>query len=195
MEKKLNILLEKENMDMVRTDCARIQKKGIHFILASIIIWTMITVIHLLKFDPLTKNLFTFCATGPLVPLAYGISKILHIDFTDKTNPLSGLGLLFAMNQMLYLLIAMWVYAAVPEKMLMVIAMIFGAHLLPFAWLYRSKSYQVAAVLIPFIALFVGLNFESYILGIVMMLIEIIFSISLSIEDKKIKSTKKVVTN
>lgn len=195
MEKKLNILLEKENMDMVRTDCARIQKKGIHFILASIIIWTMITVIHLLKFDPLTKNLFTFCATGPLVPLAYGISKILHIDFTYKTNPLSGLGLLFAMNQMLYLLIAMWVYAAVPEKMLMVIAMIFGAHLLPFAWLYRSKSYLVVAILVPFIALFVGLNFESYILGIVMMLIEIIFSISLSIEDKKIKSAKKVVTN
>ena len=47
---------------------------------------------------------------------------------------------------MLYLLIAMWIYAAVPDKMVMVIAIIFGAHLLPFGWLYDSKVYYFMLV-------------------------------------------------
>jgi len=42
------------------------------------------------------------------------------------------LGVLFSVNQLLYLLIAMWIYPTVPEEMVMVLAMIFGAHLLPY---------------------------------------------------------------
>ena len=76
-------------------------------------------------------------------PLAWGLSKVMKIDFEGKGNPLSKAGILFSVNQMLYILIAMWVLSAVPEKMLMVYAMIFGAHLMPFSWLYRSRSYMV----------------------------------------------------
>ena len=61
--------------------------------------------------------------------------------FSKQDNLLTNLGILFSANQMLYLLIAMWIYPTVPEKMLMVIAMIFGAYLLPYGWLYKSKSY------------------------------------------------------
>jgi len=89
-------------------------------------------------------------------------------------------------NQMLYLLIAMWIYPTVPEKMLMVIAMIFGAHLLPYSWLYKSKTYMILSFIIPVISLIIGLKFEPYIIAIVMVIIEIIFSISLIIENKKI---------
>jgi hypothetical protein len=87
---------------------------------------------------------------------------------------------------MLYLLIAMWIYPTVPEKMLMVIAMIFGAHLLPYSWLYKSKTYMILSFIIPVISLIIGLKFEPYIIAIVMVIIEIIFSISLIIENKKI---------
>ena len=64
------------------------------------------------------KNLFTFCCSAVLFPLAWMISKMLHIDFEGKCNPLTKAGILFSVNQMLYILIAMWVYAAVPDKML-----------------------------------------------------------------------------
>jgi len=63
----------------------------------------------------------TFCITAPLVPLAYMISKIIKAEFSAKDNPLNSLGILFSMNQFLYLLIAMWVYPTVPGKMVMVI--------------------------------------------------------------------------
>jgi hypothetical protein len=107
------------------------------------------------------------------------------VDFQNKENPLTDLGVLFSVNQILYLIIAMWVYPTVPDKMLMVIAMIFGAHLLPYGWLYKSKSYMALSVVIPILALVVGLMFEPYILAAMMLLIEILFSLLLFIEIKR----------
>ncbi len=127
------------NLEELRLDCSIKQKKGLHFILASIIIWCAVWIIHLTSLPILTKNLFTFCCTAPLIPLAYMISKAIKVDFTNKENPLTNLGVLFSLNQMLYLLIAMWIYQEVPEKMLMVLAMIFGAHLMPYGWYINLK--------------------------------------------------------
>jgi len=179
------------NLEQLRQDCARKQKKGLHFILGSIVIWGIVALIHMTNYPILTKNLFTFCATAPLVPLAFLISKVIKVEFSDKTNPLNQLGLLFSMNQMLYLLIAMWVYGAVPSKMVMVIAMIFGAHLLPYAWLYSSRIYGVMSVVVPISALIIGNMFEVYILAIVMVVYEIIFSLVLTMEVKQINKVMK----
>jgi hypothetical protein len=91
---------------------------------------------------------------------------------------------------MLYLLIAMWIYPTIPEKMLMVIAMIFGAHLLPYSWLYKSKAYMLFSIVISISALIVGINFEPYILAAMMTGFEIVFSICLWIENKKLLHIK-----
>lgn len=180
------------NLKELRMDCAIKQKKGLHFILASIVIWGAVFCIHITALPILTKNLLTFCFTAPLMPLAFLISKVIKVDFQNKENPLTNLGILFSANQMLYLLIAMWIYPTLPEKMLMVIAMIFGAHLLPYGWLYKSKSYMVFAILVPILSLIVGINFEPYILAIMMMIIEIFFSICLVVENKKIPADLKL---
>ncbi|MDF2906490.1 MAG: hypothetical protein K0R34_1811 [Herbinix sp.] len=175
-------------LEELRRDCAIKQKKGLHFILASVVIWSALLIVQLLPLPILTKNLFTFCCTAPLVPIAYFISKLIKVDFQNKGNPLNGLGVLFSLNQMIYLLIAMWAYQAVPEKMLMIIAMIFGAHLLPYGWLYQSRTYMVLSVVVPILALYLGISYSSYILAGVMILVEIVFSILLIIENKKMAS-------
>ncbi|WP_026050954.1 DUF7010 family protein [Clostridium tunisiense] len=180
------------NLEELRLDCAIKQKKGLHFILASIVIWGAVLILHATSVPILTKNLLTFCFTAPLMPLAFLISKIIKVDFQNKENPLTNLGILFSANQMLYLLIAMWIYPTLPEKMLMIIAMIFGAHLLPYGWLYKSKSYIAFAILVPILSLIVGINFEPYILAGMMMTIEIFFSICLVVENKKIPSDFKI---
>ena len=172
------------NLEELRFDSAAKQKKGLHFILASIIIWLAVFLVHLTSLPILTRNLLTFCFTTPLLPLAFLISKIIKADFMNKENPLTNLGLLFSLNQMLYLLIAMWVYPTVPEKMVMVIAMIFGAHLLPYSWLYRSRSYLVMAVIIPVAALLIGIKLPSPYVAGVMILFEIVFSLLLFLEVK-----------
>ncbi len=162
-------------------------KKGLHFIMASVIIWAIILGVHVSSLPILTKNLFTFCCSAPLFPVAYFISKLIKVDFQNKENPLTKAGILFAVNQMLYILIAMWAYAAVPEKMLMVYAMIFGAHLLPYGWLYESKTYYVLSVTIPILVLFIGCNYPTFVIALLMFFIEIIFCVCLMIENKKMK--------
>jgi len=176
------------NLEEMRFDCAVKQKKGLHFILASILIWAAVFAVHLSALPILTKNLLTFCFTAPLMPIAYMISKVIKVDFTHKSNPLTNLGLLFSFNQILYLLIAMWVYPTVPEKMVMVLAMIFGAHLLPYGWLYQSKTYMVFSVLIPIAALLAGLNFQPSVVAELMIVFEIVFSILLALEVRKLSA-------
>lgn len=173
------------NLEELKKDCSKKQKKGIHFIIASVVIWTMVLIVQLTNLPVLTKNLLTFCCTAPLLPIAFLISKILKIQFQDRSNPLNNLGILFSANQMIYLLIAIWIYPTLPDKMLMVIAMIFGAHLLPYSWLYKSKTYMIMSVLIPITSLIVGCNSTSFILALMMFVFEIIFTALLTIENRK----------
>lgn len=169
-------------------DCSRRQKKGLHFILASVVIWALLLVIHITHLSIEQKNLLTFCCSAILFPLAWALSRVLKIDFEGKGNPLTKAGIIFSVNQLLYILIAMWVFAAVPEKMLMVYAMIFGAHLMPFSWLYQSRSYMVFSIFIPIVTLIVGLFCQPAVLAALMLAIEIVFSLCLSHEVKQLSS-------
>lgn len=117
------------------------------------------------------------------LPLAYLISRRLGIDFEGRSNPLIGLGLLYSLNQILYFLIAMWIYAAVPEKMLMVYAMIFGAHLLPYGWLYRSKVYYAFSLTTTVIVFLLGLYCPPVTVAAFMLVNEIVFSCCLIAEN------------
>lgn len=175
----------------LRLDNIRKQKKGLHFILASVFIWLGIFIIHATKLPILTKNMFTFCCSAPLVPLALLFSKMIKVDFQNKDNPLTTLGILFSVNQIIYILIAMWVYAAVPNKMVMVYAMIFGAHLLPYGWLYQSKAYYVCSVAIPILALMVGLSYPAVVIAGMMFGIEVVFCICLIMEVRRLKGSEE----
>ena len=173
------------NLEELRNDIAVKQKKGLPFIIASVIIWGLITVVCALGLPVMTRNLLVFCCACPLLPLSWLAGKLLGIDIFSKENPLGNLGFLFTMNQMLYLLIVMWVYNAVPDKMVMVHAMVFGAHLLPYSWLYKSKAYMIVSIAIPFIALLLGHMCSDLILAAVLALIEIVFVALLFRESKK----------
>lgn len=81
----------------------------------------------------------------------------------------------------------MWIFYAVPDKMIMVYAMVFGAHLLPYSWLYDSLSYRVFAIAIPIVTLVVGCAFSPLIAAVTMLIVEIIFTITLIAADRKIR--------
>ncbi len=179
------------DLDELRIDFAKRSKRGLHFIIASVIIWCAVLVVWLLPIENiLTKNLLTFCFTTPLVPFSYMISKIIKAEFSINDNPLNKLGLLFSFNQFLYILIAMWIYPTIPGKMVMVLAVIFGAHLLPYGWLYQSKAYLVMSVFISFTMIIIGIMFNAVIVSMVMILYEIIFSLWLMLENKSLNKMK-----
>ena len=178
--------MDKQSLEKTKRACARGQKRGLHFIMASVIIWTLVFIVHITKLPIETKNLLTFCCTCPLMPLVWMLSKPLGITFSDKENPLSPLGIVLSLAQIPYLLIVMWVYAAVPEKMVMALAMVFGAHLLPFGWLYNSRVYYFMTGAITIGALLVGLLFPPHVLALCMVVIEMIFCLLLIAENRNL---------
>ena len=119
------------------------------------------------------------------MPIALGFSRLLHIDFQNKKNPLSFLGLVFTLNQLIYLLIPMWAMYAAPQHMLMLYLIIFGAHLLPYGWLYQSRSYVVFSLLIAFTSFFLGLTGNQVLMAGAVLLLQILFCLCVLKENKQ----------
>lgn len=85
----------------------------------------------------------------------------------------------------------MWVFNnAVPEKTVMVYAMVFGAHPPPYSWLYKSAGYNFFAIAIPFIALTAGSIFNGFAVAAVLSISEILFALILFKELKQIPENK-----
>lgn len=80
----------------LKIDSTKKSKRGLPFIAASVIIWIAILCVHLSTLPILTKNLLTFCCSAALVPMAYLISKLIGVDFQNKDNPITELGILCA---------------------------------------------------------------------------------------------------
>lgn len=75
----------------------------------------------------------------------------------------------------------------------MVLAMIFGGHLLPFGWLYKSKSYMYSSVIVTISVLIIGCTCAPDIIALFMLLYEIVFTGCLFIENKKNLCKKRKV--
>ena len=164
-----------------------LQKKGLPFMLASVVIWTAVTIVRTLPVDIMTKNLYTFYCPGLMIPCVLIFSLIIGArPFSKRKNPFNKLGLLNTLNQMLYLLIVMWAFSQKPEAMLMLFAMVFGAHLLPFAWLYESKTYLVTSIVTTLGSMIISIFAPELYVGIFMIVCQIVMCVSLLIECKKL---------
>ena len=171
----------------LKTEVMKLQKKGLPFMLTSVVIWTAITIVRTLPVDIMTKNLYTFYCTSFLMPGAVIFSLITGAKIFFKfQNPFNKLGLLNTMNQMLYLLIVMWSFSQKPEAMLMLFAMVFGAHLLPFSWLYESKTYFVTSIVTTLGAMIISIFAPELYVGLFMIVCQIVMSVLLMIECRKL---------
>lgn len=171
-------------MEELRNEIAIKQKKGLPFIITSVIIWIMISVVSVLDINIQLKNLLVFCCSTPLLPLSWIIGKTIKVDIFSKENPLGQLGFIFTLNQIIYLLIVMWVFNSVPEKMIKV----FGAHLFPYSWLYKSVGYMIVAIIIPIVSLILGNIYNGTAVSVAAYAIEIVFVFILYAELKKMKA-------
>ena len=172
-------------INILRDDCITTQKKGIHFILSSVVIWGLILIAFMTDWPIFYKNLAIFACSVLLMPLALVFSKILGIDFSNKKNPLTNLGIIFSVNQIVYILIAMWSFVAAPKFMIMIYAIIFGAHLMPYGWLYRSKCYFIASITIPLVALTSAIYCPLATVAISVWVMDVVFCIGLWLENRR----------
>ena len=185
------ITAPKTSLNELRREAEIMQMKGAPFMMASVILWTMITVIRILPLSLYMMNLLTFCCPMLLVPLTMMFSKIIGADsFKKSDNPVNKLGILCTCNQVLYLLIVMWAFSKNPEVMMMLYGMVFGAHLMPFAWVYESKTYLVMSIIVTLGSLLTASVFGNVVMGVFVVLCQIVTSVSLLMECRKLNASK-----
>ncbi|WP_051688991.1 DUF7010 family protein [Butyrivibrio sp. AE2032] len=176
----------------LRKEACVLQKKGVPFMMASVVIWTLVTIVRMLPADIMTRNMYTFYCTGLLLPCVLIFGKITGAKiFSKSRNPINKLGFLCTMNQMLYLLIVMWAFSQKPDAMLMLFAMVFGAHLLPFSWVYDSKTYLVMSLLTTFGSMLISIFAPEVYVGVFMILCQTVMSVLLLIECRRLDRAKK----
>ena len=94
--------MKKDELDKLRNQLSTESKNGIDFTIAATIIWAIIAFIWTLKVDSYNKSVFVFMAGGPLLPLAFILSKIFKTNWKVKDNPLQPLGLWLNFAQLFY---------------------------------------------------------------------------------------------
>lgn len=88
----------------MKIEYAVMQKKGLPFIMASSVLWTIMLIAYLTKLDIETKNIIAMCCSALLVPVAMFFGKIIKVSIFIKENPLSSLSVVAALNQLIAIL-------------------------------------------------------------------------------------------
>ncbi|MCX2680832.1 hypothetical protein OOZ15_12835 [Galbibacter sp. EGI 63066] len=135
-------------------------KNGIDFIISAGIVWFGVYIIWTLDYQSYDKSVFTFIISALLLPLALGLSKLLKTNWKIKDNPLQPLGLWLNFAQLIYFPFLVFILIKYPDYFIMAYAVITGAHLFPYAWLYDEIGYAVTAVLISVGTLIITFNVD-----------------------------------
>ena len=173
-------------LNELKKDAAKLQKRGLPFMMASVLLWTGIMFSTVCIENINERNFFIFCSSALLMPLASAFGKMLGVNIYRKTtNPINKLGFLCNINQFLYLPIAMWAYNAHPESMLLIYAIIFAAHLLPFSWVYNSRIYFTASMVESIGVILIGYGFGYPAAMAFIVIMQIIVCIRLTMQVKE----------
>lgn len=146
-----------EKLNELRNELSVKAKNGIDFTLAASIIWIIISILWTLNFNAYYRSVFVFMAVAPLFPMALLFSKILNTNWKIANNPIQPLSIRLNLAQLFYFPFLLFTMAKMPDYFIMVYAIITGAHLFPFSWLYKTKWYSIFSGIIAIGALVLGL--------------------------------------
>lgn len=163
--------------------------------MASFVIWTIMLITFLTDLDIATKNTIAMCCSVLLMPVGMLFGKIIKVDIFSKENVLSSLSIVAALNQLLYLPIVLWAMYAIPDKMIMIYAIVVGAHFLTYYWIYFSPTYFYASIIIPIVSLFLGMYFNQVIVCLAFVAFDILICLLLYLENKQATKYLEVITN
>ncbi|WP_101843535.1 hypothetical protein [Halobacillus sp. Marseille-P3879] len=150
-----------KNIQQLRLELALINKNGLPFLGAAFVVWLIITLVFSLSFNLNDKNIIMLFSTGITFPLAVLLSKLLKVDWKDKSNPLSILGLYLNVAQFIYFPLLFLVFVKYSVDTVTAFAIITGAHLFPYGWLYNTKVFYIMAPIITITTAGIGIFISS----------------------------------
>ncbi len=120
-------------------------KRGIGMPAAGCLYWLGVAL--LVRAFPVSRALvFAFYLTGVVFPVGALLTRLWGGNLFAKSTVLTPLGMLLAAVQLFYWPVIIVVYRRAPEWTPFAMAILFGSHFLPYAWLYRSAGYAFLAI-------------------------------------------------
>ena len=182
----LRLAANVNNIEELRREAKVLQKNGLPYMMSSVIVWSLVLGVQIFATSFEKANLLTFVSSAFMMPVAILFSLVLKAKIFKKTkNPVSKLGFMCTMNQNLYLPIAMLACTFLPQAMLVIYAIIFGAHLLPFAWVFNCKAYTVISIIEAVGTMFASLLFGNVGIAAFIIIMQTILVILLFINARK----------
>ena len=123
-----------------RRRVSTITQRGIGMPAAGLLFW--LAVAWLTRHFPAPRAvLYSFFLTGLVFPVGVALTRVAGGNLFARSAGLTPLGLLLAALQIFFWPIIVLVYALSPAWTPWVMAILFGSHFLPYAWLHRSRAY------------------------------------------------------
>ena len=120
-------------------------QRGIGMPAAGLLFW--LAVAWLTRHFPIPRAvLYSFFLTGLIFPIGVALTRAAGGNLFSRSAGLTPLGLLLAALQIFFWPIIALVYALSPAWTPWAMAILFGSHFLPYAWLYRSRAYGFLAI-------------------------------------------------
>ena len=132
-------------LEAERDRLSRLTRKGIGMPLAGMLYWLAVAFL-LRTFPQKTALVFSFALTGMVFPAGALLTRLAGGDLFAKSATLTPLGLQLAAMQLFYWPVIIVVFNRAPEWTPFILAVLFGSHFLPYAWLYRSAAFMFLAV-------------------------------------------------
>lgn len=130
----------------IKLDLAVRTVRGLPMILAGCILWFGFSVAGLLLPAGPWQALIYLFGAGLLLPGGLAIGALMKIDLFAKGNALSNLVGYVGGLQILFIPLMIACYQLMPEVVPWFLAILVGAHFLPFVWLYQSRAYLFCSI-------------------------------------------------
>ena len=177
-----------ESFDKFKIELSLKARNGIDFTLSATIIWGLVAYIWTLPISSYNKSVLVFMVSSLLLPTALGLSKILKTQWKIEENPLQPLELWLNFAQLFYFPFLIFTLVKMPDYFIMTYAIITGAHLFPYAWLYKTKWYAIFAGVIAVGAFILALMLpktQMYYIALITSLLLLVLSIGLYFDARK----------
>lgn len=123
-----------------RRRISTMSQRGIGMPAAGLLFWLAVAWLTR-RFPAPRAVLYSFFLTGLVFPVGVVLTRVAGGDLFTKSAGLTPLGILLAALQAFFWPIIVLVYVISPEWTPWAMAILFGSHFLPYAWLHRSRAY------------------------------------------------------
>jgi len=163
-------------LEELKSDLIKDAHKGYPLFIAGALYWAVMCILGLF----IEGKMLALCyllGIGGIFPLGVLISRMLNINLFSK-NPLSALGGIVGGIQAFFMPLWIVIYIEFYALLPMAIGLLAASHFLPYAWIYKSKTYLLFTIVMAIVSFIFGYIFNEMAFTVLPILLSIIYVVN-----------------